>query len=421
MSRLKNAYKALTGNYSYNVDGEKPFMSILSNYGFGEKSLDKLVNEGFLENNHVFSIINRIASSAADIPVLIENTLSDGTIEVITEGDFYNFVHNPNSENNYKSFTYASLVYQLATGNEIQYAVKGIGSSHFSERWNLAPQFITPKVQNLITGPKAISYRYNYAGKDYPLDIEEVMHLRKFNPDPSSNDSVMGLSPLSAAYRTLSASNEILTADASLIKNKGAIGLLSSKGNRPATKEQGDQIDKALKTKIGGGENYGSIKVTSGDFDFIKFAMSPSDLKILESGIVKLRDLCSIYGVKSRMFNDPQGASFNNAKQDTKDFYVNGVMPPLNNDLDHFNKFYVGGWNDRDNANYKVSADVSSIEALQEDKKLEAEKDKIVMDGVNIILNMPIGPEGKQRLLIDNYGFDEETAIIITNIQANEE
>jgi len=43
------------------------------------------------------------------------------------------------------------------------------------------------------------------------------------------------------------------------------------------------------------------------------------------------------------------------------------------------------------------------------------------MDGINVILNMPISPEGKQKLLIDNYYFDEETAKIITNIQANEE
>lgn len=420
MSRLKEAYKALTGEKSFNIDGERPFMKILSNIGFGEKTIDTLVNEGFLNNNHVFSIINRIASNGADIPVLIENTLSDGTVEIITEGDFYNFVHNPNEDSTYKNFTYESLVYQLVTGNEFHYGVKGIGSNHFSERWNLAPQYITPKVQNLLTGPKAISYKYNYSGKDYNLDVEEIMHLRKFNPNPGSENAIMGLSPLSAAYRVLSASNEIVTADASLIKNKGAIGLLSSKGARPLQKHESDAVDKSLKSKIGGGENYGSIKVTSGDFDFIKFAMSPADLQILESGVVKLRDLCSVYNVKSRMFNDPSGASFNNAKQDNKDFYTNGVLPPLNNDIEHFNKFFVPGWNERDNANYKVVVDTSSIESLQEDKKLEAEKDKILMDGVNVVLNMPITPEGKQKLLMDNYGFDDESARIITNIPTNE-
>lgn len=420
MSRLTEAFKALTGK-SHNVNGEKSFIKLLSNIGLGEKSIEKYLEEGYLNNNHVYSIINRIASSGADIPVTIKNVLRDGEEEIVREGDFYNFVHNPNNENTYKSFTYQSLVYQLATGNEIQYGVKGVGSQHFSERWNLAPQYIIPKVTNLITGPQATSYKYNYSGTDYNLDIEEVMHLKKFNPDPGAENAVMGMSPLSAAYRTLVASNEIITADASLIKNKGAIGLLSSKGDRATTSEEGKQLDKALKNKIGGGDNYGSIKITSGNFDFIKFAMSPADLQILESGVIKLRDLCSVYGVKSRMFNDPKGASYNNAKQDTKDFYVNGVLPPLHSEIDHFNKFYVPGWNERDNSNYFIEPDISSIEVLQDDKKLEAEKDKIVMDGINVILNMPISPEGKQKLLIDNYYFDEETAKIITNIQANEE
>jgi hypothetical protein len=120
------------------------------------------------------------------------------------------------------------------------------------------------------------------------------------------------------------------------------------------------------------------------------------------------------------MFNDPDGTTFNNSKEDGKKFYTRGVLPPLRNDLDHFNKFFVSGWNERDNANYKVDLDLSSIEALQEDKKMEAEKDKIVMDGVNVILNMPISPEGKKTLLIDTYGFDEVAAELITNVQENE-
>lgn len=424
MSRIGNAYKAFIGGPSLNSDFEKPFLQILSNMGFGKSDLKKVVDEGYVTNNHVYSIINRIAEDAANIPVIIENKLSNGDIEIITEGDFYNFVHGPNQDNNYKSFTYQSIVYQLATGNEVQYGVQGVGSAHFSERWNLAPQYITPKVNKTIVGPRATSYKYNYSGTDYPLTIEEVMHLRKFNPDPASENAVMGLSPLQAAYRVLAASNEIITADASLIKNKGAIGLLTAKGGkdgRPVSTEEAKAADKALKSRIGGGGNYGSIKTTTGAFDFIKFAMSPQDLQILESGVVKLRDLCSIYGVSSRIFNDPNGATFNNTKEDNKKYYQNGVLPPLENDIDHFNSFFVPGWNARDNANYIVRLDKSSIEALQADQKVEAEKDKTVMDGVSVILNMPISAAGKQLLLVSTYDMTEEEAeTITTNIETNE-
>ena len=287
MSRIGNAFKAFMGGNSLNQGYETPFLKILSNMGYGDTDLKKLLKEGYITNNHVYSIINRIAEDAANIPVVIENKLSDGTVEVIEEGDFYNFVHNPNVDNNYKSFTYQSIVYQLTTGNEVQYGVQGIGSKHFAERWNLAPQYITPKVSKTIIGPRASSYKYNYNGTDYPLAIEEVMHLRKFNPDPADENAVMGLSPLQAAYKVLVASNEIITADASIIKNKGAIVMLSAKGGkdgRPLTEAQAKDVDNSLKKRIGGGGNYGSVKVTTGSFDFIKFAMSPQDLQLLESG-----------------------------------------------------------------------------------------------------------------------------------------
>lgn len=374
MSRFGNAFKAFIGNQSLNQDFEKPFMTILSNLGFGETTLKKLIKEGYTSNNHVYSVIDRIASDAAAIPLIVEEINSNGETEIVTEGDFYNFVHNPNEDNNYKSFVYQSIVYQLTTGNTIQYGVKGVQA--FNERWNLAPQYITPKVQNYITGPRATSYKYNYSGIDYNLEKEEVMHLTKFNPDPASPSAVMGFSPLEAAYRVLVASNEVITADASLIKNKGAIGLLTSKSDRALKTGEAKKLDASLKSRIGGGENYGSIKVTTGNVDFVKFAMSPQDLQILESGLFKLRDLCSIYKVSSRMFNDPTGASYNNSKEDNKKYYNSAVLPPLENDLDHFNKFFVPGWNERDGKTYVVRLDISSIEALQEDQGKEMIKSR---------------------------------------------
>lgn len=374
MSRFGNAFKAFIGNQSLNQDFEKPFMTILSNLGFGETTLKKLIKEGYTSNNHVYSVIDRIASDAAAIPLIVEEINSNGETEIVTEGDFYNFVHNPNEDNNYKSFVYQSIVYQLTTGNTIQYGVKGVQA--FNERWNLAPQYITPKVQNYITGPRATSYKYNYSGIDYNLEKEEVMHLTKFNPDPASPSAVMGFSPLEAAYRVLVASNEVITADASLIKNKGAIGLLTSKSDRALKTGEAKKLDASLKSRIGGGENYGSIKVTTGNVDFVKFAMSPQDLQILESGLFKLRDLCSIYKVSSRMFNDPTGASYNNSKEDNKKYYNSAVLPPLENDLDHFNKFFVPGWNERDGKTYVVRLDISSIEALQEDQAKEMIKSR---------------------------------------------
>ena len=411
-SLLGNIFKSFGNSAKYDEHYERRFMTILSDLGFGSNGMKTSINEGFNLNTYVYSIINRIAETGADIPIIIENKVGD-EIEIITEGDFYNFVHNPNPDNNYKSFTYQSLVYQLTTGNQFHYGVKGIGNAAFNERWNLAPQYINPKVQWALTGAYASSYKYNIGGKEYSLTVEEINHLKKFNPDPNSDNPTMGLSPLQAAYRTLVASNEIITADASLIKNKGAFGLLSNKGERPLRPEEREQMDKSLKDRIGGGKNYGSVKATSGNFDFVKLAMSSTDLQILESGVMKLRDLCSIYGASSRMFNDPKSATYNNAKQDMKSFYNNAVLPPLENDLDHFNKFFVEGWNFRDSANYCVKLDISKIDVLQEEQSLKLEKAQTCTNIITQIL-AGIGTEWSSesaiKQLMEVLDYTEEQA-----------
>ena len=63
----------------------------------------------------------------------------------------------------------------------------------------------------------------------------------------------------------------------------------------------------------------------------------------------------------------------------------------------------------------RMRKDFSSIEALQTDKKEEADKDKVVMEGVNTILQMPISQEAKELLLVDTYDYSQEEASIIAS------
>jgi hypothetical protein len=180
-----------------------------------------------------------------------------------------------------------------------------------------------------------------------------------------------------------------------------------------------------VKTAIGGGENYGSIKTTSGNFDFISFAMSPTDLKILESGVMKLRDLCSVYGVSSKLFNDPNASTLNNITSDMKMYYLDGVLPPYEQLLESFERFVIDGWNKRDNTQYRIRIDYDSIEALQENlteksvgQKNKSEIIREVVAGIGITWSESSAveqlmyileiDESKAKILIDKNGVKRE-------------
>jgi hypothetical protein len=141
-----------------------------------------------------------------------------------------------------------------------------------------------------------------------------------------------------------------------------------------------------------------------------QIGMSATDLKVIESGVLTDRQLCNAYSVSSRLFNDPANSTFNNVKEATKSLYTEATIPTLNKILEDINFSWLGMWSLRDNKRYSVSLDISGVEALQDDQKVEAEKDKIRMEGVNVILTMTISSEAKAGLLQSEYGYSEEEA-----------
>lgn len=435
MSRISAAWDTFKNfNSPFQQWGDKYFTQ--KGFTFGQNNLTALINDGFKSNTQIFSIINRIAETGSDIPVTIKAIKPNGEIVIVDPknedfskyADFYNFVHNPNPDNTYRSMMYQSLVYQLTTGNVVQLGLMpsvfegtALGGV-YEQAYNLQPQYIRPTVRHEVTGPIVTEYDYSPNGGNWKLDPENVMHLRRFNPDPNGLNDFMGMSPLEAGFRTMIASNENITAQASIINNKGIMGFMTSRSNRALTGKEKDMMDDALHGRQKGSHNYGGVKVTSGNFDFIKMSMSVSDLKLLEMNVISLRDLCSIYGVNSRMFNDPKGSTFNNAKEDQKSFYNNAVLPPLESQLEKFNVFFTPGWNKRDGVTYRVKPDTSSIDVLQEDQGKKIEKANKQSAIVRSILE-GIGTKwteesAKEQLMFSlNISEDESTKLIDKPVQ----
>lgn len=146
-------------------------------------------------------------------------------------------------------------------------------------------------------------------------------------------------------------------------------------------------------------------------------AMSATDLAIIEQNILPLRALCNVLGYDSSLFNDPANKTYNNRLEAEKSMYTNVIMP-LADKFDAQDTRFIA-LNHYPDGSRRIRHDFSEVEALQKDKKTEAEKDKIVMEGVNIVLNMPISDEAKQSILISEYDFNEDMAALM--ITTNEE
>ena len=415
--RLGDAVDAFRG-----VDSTRIYQSLLTqsnltffgnSFSFDNGSREFYLEDGYAKNADVYAIIRKIAQTAGSVDWQLLNVLADGTEEVIEDGELFDLIQCPNRLQTRREYVETSLAYLLTTGNEFTAGTRSEGFGEVFREFASLPSEQT----ELILG-NAIEPVRGYVVNgltQVTFEADEVMHVKYPNPAGVEDERLIGMSPLEAGSRVLQTGNNQQEASASILKNKGASGIISSGSDRAFTKEQGDEMQSKFNSKFAGGDKFGMIGVTSASIDYTQIGMSPTDLRIIDNQVITLRQLCNIFSVDSSLFNDPANKTFNNRKEATKALYNEAVLPNLGMLMEGLNSWLLPGWSRQDNRNYKLIPDTSNIEALQADQKEEAEKDKVKMEGVNIILNMPISPEAKAELLKTEYDYSEEQAKIITN------
>jgi HK97 family phage portal protein len=163
------------------------------------------------------------------------------------------------------------------------------------------------------------------------------------------------------------ASSEKWAAMASILKNKGAMGIVTSKEGRGLTPENSKELERLYKSRYGGGAKFGSPMFTNASLEFIKMGMSSEDLKLMDQGIISLRAICNLYNVSSVLFNDPAASTYNNVIEAKKDFYTDAIIPLLNLFKENYNNWLVKPYAEAENADLFLDYSVSDVPVLQDD------------------------------------------------------
>lgn len=402
-----------------NIDDNKFYNSFTYTGGFNWNDFNDeyVIDNGYAGNADLHSIIKKIAGTAADIPLDLVVINSDGEEEVITSGELYDLLQQPNRLQTINEFINESLTFLLLSGNNYVTGYRSLGmGDQIRELNNLASQYVTIEGGGLENPIKKYWYQDVY---NLDFDVNDVMHTRYVNPKGSGVDRLYGLSPLQAANHALQSSNNTYEAKANIVKNSGVNGLISSASERSMTKEQGQAMQEAWDNKNNNPKKFGRNLVTSAQVQFQQLGLSPDKLQLIEGSVQDLRSLCRVYSVDPKLFGDTQASTYNNMIQSEKALYTNAVLPNLNLWLQNLNNWFVQSWSDAENKEYCVKANTSGIEALQADQKLEAEKDKIVTDTIINVLNSPISNESKVQSLVYGIGMSEEQAELIVGNEDN--
>lgn len=377
-------------------------------YSFNHHDKSYGIEKGYASNTDVFAIVNLIKTKAVDIPLKLYN--GD---EEVTDGEVFDFLMMPNDIESLKQFNEWALLYYLTTGNavinkELQFGISG----RVDKMVNLHYPCID--VESMVNESKQVVpeyYTYHLKTKSYnKIDPEFIYHIRYANPTYYGIDEFCGLSPLQAGYLSLISSNNLNIADASILKNKGASGVFSNESEVFLNDEQRQQAQEALDGLLAGADKFGKIIQSPAKTKYTQLGMSPADLKILESRVMKKRDLCSLYGVDSSLFNDPANQTYNNRKEANKSLYTNAVIPTLEKLVDGVWNPALKTWGE----GYHVKPDLSDIHALQEDASEKATRDRSTNTVlINTLKEENISDEQKIQILMRSLNISEDEA---TNI-----
>ena len=361
----------------------------------------QLIQNGYESNVDVYAVIKKLTDVFLDIPYVIERRTADGW-ELLEDSTLHELMEKPNVGKGYtwNDIDEQLLIYLLASGNGYL-----VGQTGFSSRYDevdvLPSPFVEVQTNNDFFMPSA-KFQFELNTNRRVYDQEEIEHIKFFNPSYCTvQESYCGLSIIQVAAMAVQVGNDRWSADANLLQNRGAIGLITDKSNRPMTPEEAARVQAGFQKRNAGTENFGKVTVTNKDLNFISMAMNSTDLQLVEKGVVNLRAICNVFGLDSSLFNDPANKTFNNRKEAEKAMYTNAIMPIAEKVMAKHNQYLA--LNHYPDGSVRLRKDFSGVEALQQDKKMEAEKDKIVLDGLNTILSMPVSNDSKKILIQDTY------------------
>lgn len=361
------------------------------------------VRDGYLDNSDVYSIVRRIAKTAATVPIQVYKVVDKKAFKeyqrlteqknyspqhqlkrhivkakaiqpVEDDNELQKLIDNPNPVYDKTEFLEGVYIFRLLTGNSYVYAPSldlGVNKGKPYELWLLPSQYTQPIVTNTI--PKEITgYQLNIA-EIVPFTKEEVIHSRYFNPNYTwDGQELIGLSPLQAGRKILQRSSDETDYSVAAFQNAGISGIVSNENATELKTETAGKLKSDFYSEASGKSNARKLLFTAGKINYTAIGLGPVDMDIINSEVRTFKRLCNVYGVSDVLFNNSDASTESNVQEMIKQLYTNAVLPEVMAYVAALNNTIVKKFN-TNGATYFVDCDISEITVLQEDMKRLAE------------------------------------------------
>lgn len=364
------------------------------------------VNDGYVGNDIVYSIVKLITDKARIAPFSVYKVIDERAakkykalmsqpekienwkeieelrtkaFEIYT-GDMRlnELLAHPNDSDSWADIVEQWCAFKLVTGNSFVYGrlIEEGANKGKPLSINVLPAQYMAIIANVeIFPPTAVGYQLYY-GKLWSFTRDEILHDKYFNPQWNiTGNQLYGQSPLRAAAKVLTRSNEAKTAAVSAFQNGGPAGVLFMNDDRfdPISGSAQAQALKKSVSEKAGAQNFNQIAVSGYKVDWKQIGLSPVELNILESEKWDMKSLCNIYGVPSQLLNDADNKTYNNQQEGEKALTLRCAIPLLNEIRDDFNKKLHTDWGYATQRDIYIDYDVTVYKELEANKNLQVD------------------------------------------------
>lgn len=358
-----------------------------------EDAMQTYIKEGYLKNAHVAPIVGRIIDKALAVPFFVSKiknasgvakyeslTGTDATeasihrarllksqvLEEIDDTDpAAKLLQQPNQVQSWAEFLADLVGYDCLAGEQIV-AKQGVSLRTKGmplELYSLPPHLLTFIADESYMRVKS----YKWQPENKTIEPEKVVVVKRWNPVMYDSYHLRGMSPLRAMLSTLQASNEAQSTMAKLFMNQGPPMVVFPDSDGLIVEKKVNDIKEMFRSYIMKNRR-GEIAVNTGKLGKIDLGVSPVDLRILESELASLQNICNAFGVDSLLFGKTEGRSGTASELEyaRKRMVLDAVMPVLVRVRSCLNRVY-------EPAGYFVDFDISGLPEMQSDMKIMAE------------------------------------------------
>lgn len=360
--------------------------------GYDRWNKSQIIKQGYERNAPFYAAANIIAQTVADVPVFVEYEVK-GKKLTTNNHPLLDALERADSR---EELVERMVLYLVTTGDTYAKIVFSqiAGRKRPLGFITLPSQFTTP-VQGDEFSPIQ-HYEVRNRGETINVLPEEIIHIFK----PDLNNPFHGMSP----GVPLSELIDLYNAGIEWNKNLAlAGGIPPVVATAPAGSDPED-VRKVIDdfSRQGGSKQSHRLKVISEDFTLHDTGSNPHDAEWGQAVLMSMRMILMAFGVSSSLMNDAANKTYNNVKDSRKALYLDACLPIADRIYKKISNKLRPYYDD----NPQVKPDRSSIEALQEDSKAQAERlSELKLSGIisaneaRSVLKWPASNEANANLL----------------------